>query len=42
MIEAANGDMPRFYAAVKELAKLPKKERCRILTTGLSASSEGC
>ncbi len=42
MIEAAGGDMPRFYAAVKELAKLPKKERCRILTTSLSASSEGC
>ncbi len=42
MIEAVNGDMPRFYAAVKELAKLPQKERCRILTTGLSASSEEC
>ena len=42
MIEAAGGDMPRFYAAVKELAKQPKKERCRILTTSLSASSEAC
>ena len=42
MIEAANGDLPRFYAAVKELAKLPKKERCRILTTTLTSSSEGC
>ena len=42
MIEASGGDMLRFYAAVKDLAKQPKKERCRVLTTALSASSEGC
>lgn len=38
MIEAAGGDLPRFYAAVKDLAKRPKKERC----AALEASSEGC
>ena len=38
MIEAEGGDLPRFYAAVKKVAKLPKKERC----LALSASSEGC
>jgi len=38
MIEAANGDMPRFYAAVKALAKLPKKERCE----ALAPSKEEC
>jgi predicted aminopeptidase len=38
LIESVNGDMPRFYAAVKKIAKLPKKDRCLALT----ASSEGC
>jgi len=38
MIESLNGDMPRFYAAVKELAKKPQEERCR----ALMASSGEC
>ncbi len=42
MIDAEGGDLPRFYAAVKQVAKLPKKERCRLLTTGAPASSAEC
>jgi predicted aminopeptidase len=42
MIEAVNGDMPRFYAAVKDLAKKTKTERCQALTTIASVSSDQC
>ena len=27
LLERAGGDLPRFYAAAKDLAKLPKEER---------------
>ena len=42
MLEAEGGNMPRFYAAVKQLSKLPKKERCRLLTTAPTSTSEEC
>jgi len=46
MLEREGNDLPRFYAAVKGIAKLPKMERCRLLTTGLpgarAPSSEEC
>jgi predicted aminopeptidase len=45
MLEAEGGDLPRFYAAVKGLARLKKEERCRKLMDGLPGakpSSEEC
>jgi predicted aminopeptidase len=42
MVDAAGGNMPVFYDAVKKLSTLSKKERCRILTTAPSSTSEEC
>ena len=45
MLAAEGNNLPRFYAAVKAVAKLPKEERCRLLTDGLpgaTPSSEEC
>lgn len=42
MLAAEGGDLPRFYAAVKEAAKLPKEARCRLLTEGMTPSSAAC
>ncbi len=42
MLAAEHDDLPRFYAAVKALAKRPKAERCRLLTEGLAAKSGEC
>ena len=42
MLEAEKGDLPKFYEAVKRLAKLPKEERCRVLMAGITASSGEC
>ena len=42
MLEAEGGNLPRFYAAVKEVARLPKAERCRLLIEGPTANSAGC
>ena len=49
LLEAEGGNLPRFYAAVKGLSRLPKEERCRKLMDGAQAkpgaaapSSEAC
>jgi predicted aminopeptidase len=42
MLEEEGGSLPHFYVAVKKLSKLSKKERCRILTTAPSSTSEEC
>ena len=42
MLAAERGSLPLFYAAVRQAAKLPKEERCRLLTEGLPTSSAAC
>lgn len=39
LLEAEGGDLPRFYAAVKEIADLPKEQRCRRLNAAPVAGS---
>ncbi len=42
MLEAGGGDLPRFYAAVKKVADLPKAERCPALAAGSGLNSMAC
>jgi predicted aminopeptidase len=42
ILEAEGGNLKAFYASVKKLSKLPKAERCRLLTTAPTSTSEGC
>ena len=39
LLEAEGGNLPRFYAAVKEIAGLAAAERCRRLTEALAAGA---
>lgn len=39
LLEAEGGNLPRFYIAVKEIAGLPKDERCRRLNAQAAAGS---
>ena len=42
ILDAGGGSLPHFYETVKKLSKLSKQERCRILTTAPSSTSEEC
>ncbi len=35
LLAAEAGNLPRFYARVKELARMPREERDRVLATGI-------
>jgi predicted aminopeptidase len=41
LLEAAGGDLPRFYDAAREVAKLPRAERHRQLCAGPPAATAG-
>jgi predicted aminopeptidase len=45
VLASEGNDLQRFYAAVRGIAKLPREQRCRLLTDGLPGappSSEEC
>ena len=42
ILDVEGGSLPHFYETVKKLSKLSKQERCRILTTAPSSTSEEC